>query len=152
MPGFLFSFSELGNNSVSWGSCCAYRDVGDRFFQFGRPSMKLQCWQQYRKTFYVKSNGNRCWTSPTWAEVQFRSSWSPTRRSRVGLQLDRNWTSLELHEVIHHRLQSSPSRPNWSPTRRSRVWLQLGRDGLDWSCTRFTECNLTEIELHFLIL
>ena len=23
---------------------------------------------------YVKSNGNRCWTSPTWAEVQFRSS------------------------------------------------------------------------------
>ena len=20
---------------------------------------------------YVKSNGNRCWTSPTWAEVQF---------------------------------------------------------------------------------
>ena len=53
MPGFLFSFSELGNNSVSWGSCCAYRDVGDRFFQFGRPSMKLQCWQQYRKTFYV---------------------------------------------------------------------------------------------------
>ena len=86
--------------------------------------------------FYVKSNGNRCWTSPTWAEVQFRS--------RVGLQLDRNWTSLELHEVIHHRLQSSPSRPNWSPPRRSRVGLQLGRDGLDWSCTRWTSVDSTQ--------
>ena len=60
-----------------------------------------------------------------------RSSWSPTRRSRVGLQLDRNGLELELHEVIHHRLRSSPSRPSWSPTRRSRVGLQLGRDGLD---------------------
>ena len=30
-------------------------------------------------------------------------------------------TSLELHEVIHHRLQSSPSRPWWSPTRRSNI-------------------------------
>ena len=127
-------------------------------------------------------NGNWCWTSPTWSQVQFwsswsstrrsrvelqldqnwtwvelhevihhrlrsspsRPSWSPTRRSRVGLQLDRNWTSLELHEVIHHRLQSSPSRPNWSPTRRSRVGLQLGRDGLDWSCTRWTSVDSTQ--------
>ena len=55
----------------------------------------------------------------------------------VGLQLDRNWTSLELHEVIHHRLQSSPSRPSWSPTRRSRV-------GLDWSCTRWTSVDSTQ--------
>ena len=30
-------------------------------------------------------------------------------------------TSLELQEVIHHRLQSSPSRPWWSPTRRSNI-------------------------------
>ena len=56
--------------------------------------------------FYVKSNGNRCCTSPTWAEVQFRSSWSTTRRSRVG--------------------------------------LQLGRDGLDWSCTRWTSVDSTQ--------
>ena len=64
---------------------------------------------------YVKFNGNWCWTSPTWSQVQ----------------LDQNWTWVELHEVIHHRLQSSPSRPNWSPTKRSRVGLQLGWDGLD---------------------
>ena len=91
-----------------------------------------------RVTFYVKSNGNRCWTSPTWAEVQFRSSWSPTRRSRVGLQLDRNWTSLELHEVIHHRLQSSPSRPNWSPARRSRGVLALPTSQI---CTKSVKSN-----------
>ena len=36
--------------------------------------------------------------------------------------------ALELHSVILHRLQSSPSRPSWSSTRRSRVELQLGRD------------------------
>ena len=64
--------------------------------------------------YYVKFNGNWCWT----------------------------W--VELHEVIHHRLQSSPSRPNWSPTRRSRVGLQLGRDGLDWSCTRWTSVDSTQ--------
>ena len=53
----------------------------------------------------------------------------------------RNWTWVELHEVIHHRLRSSPSRPSWSSTRRSRVELQLGRDGLDWSCTRWTSVD-----------
>ena len=93
---------------------------------------------------YVKFNGNWCWTSPTWSQVQFWSSWSSTRRSRVELQLDQNWTWVELHEVIHHRLQSSPSRPSWSPTRRSRVGLQLGRDGLDWSCTRWTSVDSTQ--------
>ena len=55
-----------------------------------------------------------------------------------------NWTWVELHEVIHHRLRSSPSRPSWSPTRRSRVGLQLGRDGLDWSCTRWTSVDSTQ--------
>ena len=93
---------------------------------------------------YVKFNGNWCWTSPTWSQVQFWSSWSSTRRSRVELQLDQNWTWVELHEVIHHRLQSSPSRPSWSPTRQRRVGLQLGRDGLDWSCTRWTSVDSTQ--------
>ena len=88
--------------------------------------------------FYVKSNGNWCCTSPTWAEVQFRSSWSPTRRSRVGLQLDRNCTSLELHEVIHHRLQSSPSRPSWSPTRRSILYLNIVKNCQH--CQKYQKC------------
>ena len=89
--------------------------------------------------WYVKFNGNWCWTSPTWSQVQFWLSWS-----RVELQLDQNWTWVELHEVIHHRLQSSPSRPSWSPTRQRRVGLQLGRDGLDWSCTRWTSVDSTQ--------
>ena len=59
----------------------------------------------------------------------------------IGVELHRR---VELHEVIHHRLQLSPSRPSWSPTRRSRVRLQLGRDGLDWSCTRWTSVDSTQ--------
>ena len=79
---------------------------------------------------YVKSNGNWCCTSPTWAEVQFRSSWSPTRRSQVGLQL-------------------RPDGLDWSCTRWTsvdstqghlvQVQVQLGFASLDF--------NLTEIGL-----
>ena len=55
----------------------------------------------------VKPNSNISMLSPTVIGVGLH---------RLGLKSNfgqiRNWTSLELHEVIHHRLQSSPSRPN----------------------------------------
>ena len=87
-------------------------------------------------TDLVSSSISAIWSSISQLEVQ-RGEAELNFKLRNWTSNCRNWTWVELHEVIHHRLQSSPSRPSWSPTRQRRVGLQLGRDGLDWSCTRW---------------
>ena len=42
-------------------------------------------------------------------------------------------------------LGSSPLRSSWSPTRRSRVGLQLDRNGLEWSCTRWSTTDSDQV-------
>ena len=44
-----------------------------------------------------------------------------------------------------HDLGSSPLRSSWSPTRRSRVGLQLDRNGLEWSCTRWSTTDSDQV-------
>ena len=94
-------------------------------------------------TDLVSSSISAIWSSISQLEVQ-RGEAELNFKLRNWTSNCRNWTWVELHEVIHHRLRSSPSRLSWSPMRRSRVGLQLGRDGLDWSCTRWTSVDSTQ--------
>ena len=77
--------------------------------------------QQCRGGLYVKFNGNWCWTSPTWSQVQFWSSWSSTRRSPtpITVELDVSTLSAVKFNVFLNKFKMKFN------SKKSEVQLQL---------------------------
>ena len=70
--------------------------------------------------FYIKFNGNWCWTSPTWSQVQF-------------LQFEVQFLNLKFNEA----------KPSW--TSSWEIELQIAEIELEWSCTRWSTTDSDQV-------
>ena len=87
--------------------------------------------------FYVKFNGNWCWTSPTWSQVQ----WGQVQVQRGEAELNLNLTELNLSGVargdppqtpiksIEAKLKSNEAKPSWTSTWPRWTWSEVAQGG-----------------------